>query len=143
MSISSYDAYLGSFFLWYILWYMHKVCQCSFQYSAPKTDLSKVCLQCYICFLSSQLRVRGLPGDDRAVRTSYKLLGAVSLLQLALTVALQINNFRQRQRARQEWKQYRNLASSGYSHSEIPEVKPAAEIRQPLHYSLNQARYYY
>ncbi|XP_058849058.1 peroxisome biogenesis factor 10-like isoform X2 [Acipenser ruthenus] len=61
----------------------------------------------------SYLRVRGLPGDDRAVRTSYKLLGAVSLLQLALTVALQINNFRQRQRARQEWKQYRNLASSG------------------------------
>ncbi|MGH0151855.1 UNVERIFIED_CONTAM: hypothetical protein FKN15_077044 [Acipenser sinensis] len=63
----------------------------------------------------SYLRVRGLPGDDRAVRTSYKLLGAVSLLQLALTVALQINNFRQRQRARQEWKQYRNLASSGSS----------------------------
>ncbi|MGH0146180.1 UNVERIFIED_CONTAM: hypothetical protein FKN15_041070 [Acipenser sinensis] len=71
----------------------------------------------------SYLRVRGLPGDDRAVRTSYKLLGAVSLLQLALTVALQINNFRQRQRARQEWKQYRNLASSGYSHSEIPECE--------------------
>ncbi|XP_041129063.1 peroxisome biogenesis factor 10-like isoform X2 [Polyodon spathula] len=64
-----------------------------------------------VCYL----RVRGLPGDDRAVRTSYKLLGAVSVLQLALTVALQINNFRQRQRARQEWKQYRNLASSGSS----------------------------
>ncbi|KAM4610043.1 peroxisome biogenesis factor 10 [Polymixia lowei] len=60
----------------------------------------------------SYLRVSGVTGDDRAIRTSYKLLGAVSLLQLAITLALQLNNFRQRQRARHEWKLYRNLAPS-------------------------------
>lgn len=60
----------------------------------------------------SYLHVLGVNGDDQAIRTSYRLLGVVSLLQLALTVALQLNNFRQKQRARQEWKLYRNLTSS-------------------------------
>ncbi|XP_006642033.2 peroxisome biogenesis factor 10 [Lepisosteus oculatus] len=58
------------------------------------------------------LRVHGQPGGDRAIWNSYRLLGAVSLLQLALTLALQLNNFRQRQRARQEWRLHRNLPSS-------------------------------
>ncbi|XP_026867118.2 peroxisome biogenesis factor 10 [Electrophorus electricus] len=60
----------------------------------------------------SYLRVHGMTGDDRTIRTSYRLLGAVSLLQLAITLTLQFNNLRQRQRARQEWKQHRNLSSS-------------------------------
>ncbi|KAM3872424.1 peroxisome biogenesis factor 10-like [Diretmus argenteus] len=58
------------------------------------------------------LRVMGRSGDERSIRTSYRLLGAVSLLQLIITVALHINNSRQRQRARQEWKLYRNLSPS-------------------------------
>ncbi|KAG9332821.1 hypothetical protein JZ751_014920 [Albula glossodonta] len=60
----------------------------------------------------SYLRVHGATGDDQAIHTSYKFLGMVSLLQLSLTLALQFNNFRQRQRARQEWKLHRNLPSS-------------------------------
>ncbi|XP_041859000.1 peroxisome biogenesis factor 10 [Melanotaenia boesemani] len=56
------------------------------------------------------LRVMGLGGDDATIRTSYRLLGVVSLLQLLVTVSLQLNNFRQRQRARQEWKLYRKLS---------------------------------
>ncbi|XP_031167346.1 peroxisome biogenesis factor 10 isoform X2 [Sander lucioperca] len=58
----------------------------------------------------SYLRVMGLNGDDGTIRSSYRLLGAVSLLQLLITVCLQLNNFRQKQRARQEWKLYRNLS---------------------------------
>ncbi|XP_029912621.1 peroxisome biogenesis factor 10 [Myripristis murdjan] len=69
----------------------------------------------------SYLQVLGVNGDDQAIRTSYRLLGVVSLLQLALTVALQVNNFRQKQRARQEWKLYRNLTSrSQHVDSECP-----------------------
>lgn len=60
----------------------------------------------------SYLRVQGLSGDNQAIRNSYRILGAVSLLQLAITLALQLNNFRQRQRARQEWKLHRNLTPS-------------------------------
>ncbi|XP_006016263.1 peroxisome biogenesis factor 10 isoform X1 [Alligator sinensis] len=56
------------------------------------------------------LRVAGLPGDDQSVRSSYKLLGIVSLLHLVLTVGIQIYSFQQRQRARQEWKLHRNLS---------------------------------
>uniref|UniRef100_UPI003AAF9092 peroxisome biogenesis factor 10 isoform X2 n=1 Tax=Centroberyx gerrardi TaxID=166262 RepID=UPI003AAF9092 len=57
----------------------------------------------------SYLHVLGMSSDDRAIRTSYRILGFVSLIQLVITVVLQLNNFRQRQRARQEWKLYRNL----------------------------------
>ncbi|XP_028848358.1 peroxisome biogenesis factor 10 [Denticeps clupeoides] len=57
------------------------------------------------------LRIHNAGGDDRAIRNSYRLLGGVSLLQLAITLALQFNSLRQRQRARQEWKQHRNLPS--------------------------------
>ncbi|CAM4576725.1 peroxisome biogenesis factor 10 isoform X2 [Lepidochelys kempii] len=58
----------------------------------------------------SYLRAPGLPGDDQSVRSSYKLLGIVSLLHLVLTVGVQIYSFQQRQRARQEWKLHRNLS---------------------------------
>ncbi|XP_070695877.1 peroxisome biogenesis factor 10 [Pempheris klunzingeri] len=58
----------------------------------------------------SYLCVKGPNSDDRTIRSSYRLLGAVSLLQLLITVCLQLNNVRQRQRARQEWKLYRNLS---------------------------------
>ncbi|KAK2898107.1 peroxisome biogenesis factor 10 [Channa argus] len=58
----------------------------------------------------SYLRVVGQNTDDWTIRISYRMLGAVSLLQLLLTVFLQLNSFRQRQRARQEWKLHRNLS---------------------------------
>lgn len=58
----------------------------------------------------SYLRVMGLNSDDGTIRSSYRLLGAVSLFQLLITVCLQLNNFRQRQRARQEWRLYRDLS---------------------------------
>ncbi|KAJ0036138.1 hypothetical protein NQD34_004815 [Periophthalmus magnuspinnatus] len=60
----------------------------------------------------SYLRVMGPSEDDRAIKTSYHMLGALSMLQLLLTVVLQLNRFNQRQRARQEWKVYRNLQHS-------------------------------
>ncbi|KAJ8257693.1 hypothetical protein GJAV_G00188670 [Gymnothorax javanicus] len=60
----------------------------------------------------SYLRVHGGTGDDPAIRSSYRLLGVVSMLQLGLTLALQLNNFCQKQRARQEWQLHRNLPSS-------------------------------
>ncbi|XP_034074346.1 peroxisome biogenesis factor 10 isoform X4 [Gymnodraco acuticeps] len=55
------------------------------------------------------LRVAGLQGDDGTIRSSYRLLGALSLLQLLITVSLQLNNYRKKQRARQEWQLHRNL----------------------------------
>ncbi|XP_056278304.1 peroxisome biogenesis factor 10 isoform X2 [Pseudoliparis swirei] len=59
----------------------------------------------------SYLRVIGLGGDpDESVGSSFRLLGALSLLQLLVTVCLQLNAFRRKQRARQEWKLYRNLS---------------------------------
>ncbi|KAF4070599.1 hypothetical protein AMELA_G00287200 [Ameiurus melas] len=60
----------------------------------------------------SYLRVQGMAEDDPGIRTSYRLLGCVSLLQLAITLALQFNNLRQWHRARHEWTQHRNLPSS-------------------------------
>lgn len=67
----------------------------------------------------SYVGVAGLGGDDGVIRSSYRLLGAISLLQLIITVCLQLNNFRQRQRARQEWKLHRNL-SPQHSQSSSP-----------------------
>ncbi|XP_061590751.1 peroxisome biogenesis factor 10 [Cololabis saira] len=58
----------------------------------------------------SYLRVVGQSGDDATIRRCYRVLGAISLLQLLVTVSLQLNNFRQRQRARQEWKLHRRLS---------------------------------
>ncbi|XP_060931098.1 peroxisome biogenesis factor 10 isoform X2 [Limanda limanda] len=58
----------------------------------------------------SYLHVMGRYSSDGTIRSSYRLLGALSLLQLVMTVCLQLNNFRQRQRARTEWKLYRKLS---------------------------------
>ncbi|XP_048066715.1 peroxisome biogenesis factor 10 [Megalobrama amblycephala] len=60
----------------------------------------------------SYLRVGNASGDDPRISNSYRLLGALSLLQLGVTLTLQFNNLKQRQRARQEWKQHRNLLPS-------------------------------
>ncbi|XP_062854590.1 peroxisome biogenesis factor 10 isoform X2 [Trichomycterus rosablanca] len=60
----------------------------------------------------SYLRVQAQAGDDRVIRSSYRVLGFVSVLQLALTLALQFKSLKQRQRARQEWSQHRNLSAS-------------------------------
>ncbi|XP_018592048.2 peroxisome biogenesis factor 10 [Scleropages formosus] len=72
----------------------------------------------------SYLRVQGEAGESLMIRTSYKVLGVVSLLQLALTLTLQLNNFRQRRRAREEWKLHRNLPSSAQP-AEPPGAKAA------------------
>ncbi|KAM9785701.1 peroxisome biogenesis factor 10 [Neosynchiropus ocellatus] len=64
------------------------------------------------------VRVTPVSADDGSIRSSYRLLGLVSMVQLVLTLFLQLNNFRQKQRAQQEWKLYRNLtASEQDSHS--------------------------
>ncbi|XP_027584565.1 peroxisome biogenesis factor 10 [Pipra filicauda] len=58
----------------------------------------------------SYLHFGGLQGEDQSVRTSYKFLGIISLFHLLLTIGVQVYSFKQRQRARQEWKLHRNLA---------------------------------
>lgn len=50
------------------------------------------------------------PAEDTRARESYRLLGFISLLHLALSVGLQLYGFRQRQRARREWKLHRGLS---------------------------------
>ncbi|NWH77139.1 PEX10 factor, partial [Piaya cayana] len=55
------------------------------------------------------LRFGGAQGDDQSIQTGYKFLGIISLFHLLLTVGVQMYNFKQRQRARQEWKLHRNL----------------------------------
>ncbi|XP_076023297.1 peroxisome biogenesis factor 10 [Genypterus blacodes] len=72
----------------------------------------------------SYLLVLGGKGDDRTIRTNYQLLGAVSLLQLAITVTLQLNNLRHRHRSRQEWKHFRNLTPSP-QHEQSPSLHTA------------------
>lgn len=56
------------------------------------------------------LRIHHLSGEDPRARASYRLLGLVSLLHLALSVGLQLYGFRQRRRARKEWRLHRNLS---------------------------------
>uniref|UniRef100_A0A8C1E2H2 RING-type E3 ubiquitin transferase n=1 Tax=Cyprinus carpio carpio TaxID=630221 RepID=A0A8C1E2H2_CYPCA len=46
----------------------------------------------------SYLRVGNVSGDDPRISNSYRLLGALSLLQLGITLTLQFNNLRQTQR---------------------------------------------
>ncbi|XP_077007663.1 peroxisome biogenesis factor 10 [Tamandua tetradactyla] len=58
----------------------------------------------------SYLRVRRLPEEDLRAQASYKLLGAISLLHLVLSVGVQVYSFTQRRRARKEWKLHRNLS---------------------------------
>lgn len=56
------------------------------------------------------LRVRSPPAEDSRARESYRLLGFISLLHLALSVGLQLYGFQQRRRARREWKLHRGLS---------------------------------
>ncbi|NXG76684.1 PEX10 factor, partial [Baryphthengus martii] len=55
------------------------------------------------------LRFGGLQGEDQSIRSSYKFLGIISLFHLLLTLGVQLYSFKQKQRARQEWKLHRNL----------------------------------
>ncbi|NXP69798.1 PEX10 factor, partial [Ramphastos sulfuratus] len=57
----------------------------------------------------SYLRFGGLRGEDQSIRLSYKFLGIISLLHLLLTLGVQLYSFKQKQRARQDWKLHRNL----------------------------------
>ncbi|XP_063799151.1 peroxisome biogenesis factor 10 [Pseudophryne corroboree] len=56
------------------------------------------------------LRVRGSVGDDRLVRRSYSLLGAVSLVHLMLLFCVQLYNFQQKQEAQQKFKLHRRMS---------------------------------
>ncbi|XP_006885885.1 PREDICTED: peroxisome biogenesis factor 10 isoform X2 [Elephantulus edwardii] len=50
------------------------------------------------------------PGEELRARATYKLLGAISLLHLTLSVGVHVYNFQQRQRARKEWRLHRHLS---------------------------------
>ncbi|XP_059188362.1 peroxisome biogenesis factor 10 [Centropristis striata] len=63
------------------------------------------------------LPVRGPSSDDGTIRTSYRLLGLLSLLQILITVCLQLNNYRQKHRARTE----RSLARTP-----SPQISPSS-----------------
>ncbi|XP_045659433.1 LOW QUALITY PROTEIN: peroxisome biogenesis factor 10 [Ursus americanus] len=56
------------------------------------------------------LRIHSPATEDLRARESYRLLGLISLLHLALSVGLQLYGFQQRQRARREWKLHRSLS---------------------------------
>uniref|UniRef100_A0A8D2CJU4 Peroxisome biogenesis factor 10 n=1 Tax=Sciurus vulgaris TaxID=55149 RepID=A0A8D2CJU4_SCIVU len=56
------------------------------------------------------LRTHHLLGEDPRACAHYRLLGLISLLHLALSVGLQVYSFRQRRRARKEWRLHRNLS---------------------------------
>uniref|UniRef100_A0A671FKL7 Peroxisome biogenesis factor 10 n=1 Tax=Rhinolophus ferrumequinum TaxID=59479 RepID=A0A671FKL7_RHIFE len=56
------------------------------------------------------LHTRRPPAEDPWAHASYRLLGFISLLHLALTVGLQLYSLRQRHRARREWKLHRSLS---------------------------------
>ncbi|NWI70760.1 PEX10 factor, partial [Todus mexicanus] len=55
------------------------------------------------------LRFGGLQGEDQSIQSSYRFLGIISLLHLLLTIGVQLYSFKQKQRARQEWKLHRSL----------------------------------
>ncbi|XP_066420091.1 peroxisome biogenesis factor 10 isoform X1 [Molothrus aeneus] len=57
----------------------------------------------------SYLHFGGLQGEDQSIRSSYKFLGIISLFHLLLTIGVQMYSFKQKQRARQEWRLHRNL----------------------------------
>ncbi|XP_075406346.1 peroxisome biogenesis factor 10 isoform X2 [Tenrec ecaudatus] len=57
------------------------------------------------------------PGEELKARAPYQLLGAVSLMHLALSIGVQLYSFKQRQRARKEWRLHRHL-SYRRSHAE-------------------------
>lgn len=80
------------------------------QDSAPQGQVPSVLTGWARARLPRQLRARRLPGEDLRARASYRLLGLLSLLHLALSVGLQLHGFRQRQRARKEWRLHRHLS---------------------------------
>ncbi|XP_008938320.1 PREDICTED: peroxisome biogenesis factor 10, partial [Merops nubicus] len=55
------------------------------------------------------LHFGGPQEEDQSIRSSYKLLGIISLFHLLLTISVQLYSFKQKQRARQEWKLHRSL----------------------------------
>ncbi|XP_058921247.1 peroxisome biogenesis factor 10 isoform X2 [Kogia breviceps] len=59
---------------------------------------------------TTYLRVHHPLEEDPRARASYRLLGLVSLLHLALAAGLQLYGFRQRQRAQREWRLQRGLS---------------------------------
>lgn len=60
-----------------------------------------VCVCVYLCV---QLHVIGLNSNsDGSIRTSYRLLGMASLVQLLITACLQFSSYRVRQRSNQDW----------------------------------------
>lgn len=61
-----------------------------------------------------QLRFGGVQAEDQSIRSSYKFLGIISLFHLLLTISVQMYSFKQKQRARQEWKLHRSLAPQKY-----------------------------
>ncbi|XP_006871842.1 PREDICTED: peroxisome biogenesis factor 10 [Chrysochloris asiatica] len=57
------------------------------------------------------LRPHHLPSEEELrARATYKLLGAISLLHLVLSIGVQLYGFKQRQRARKEWRVHRHLS---------------------------------
>ncbi|XP_007943624.1 peroxisome biogenesis factor 10 [Orycteropus afer afer] len=56
------------------------------------------------------LRTHHPPGDELRARATYKVLGAISLLHLVLSIGVQLYSFKQRQRARKEWRLHRRLS---------------------------------
>lgn len=59
------------------------------------------------------LRVSGPSGGDGTIRSSYRLLGALSLFQLLLTVILQLQNYSRRQRRGERGAREESSAESG------------------------------
>ncbi|NXP44270.1 PEX10 factor, partial [Heliornis fulica] len=67
------------------------------------------------------LHFGGLQREDPSIQSSYKFLGIISLFHLLLTIGVQMYSFKQKQRARQEWKLHRNLAhQNGMSTEKTP-----------------------
>ncbi|NXM75793.1 PEX10 factor, partial [Serilophus lunatus] len=58
----------------------------------------------------SYLHFGGVQAEEQSIRSSYRFLGVISLLHLLLTLGVQVQGLRQRQRARQEWQLHRSLA---------------------------------
>ncbi|XP_063292795.1 peroxisome biogenesis factor 10 [Pelobates fuscus] len=56
------------------------------------------------------IRIRGSLGDEQLVQKSYNLLGAVSLIHLALLLGVQLHNFQRKQEAQQKLKLHRRMS---------------------------------
>ncbi|XP_058516747.1 peroxisome biogenesis factor 10 [Ochotona princeps] len=74
------------------------------------------------------LHARRLHGEDLRARTSYRLLGLLSLLHLALSVGLQLHGFRQRQHARKEWRLHRHLSHRSSAEDRVASRSPLCTL---------------